>query len=159
MIYTIKAGTHDSTLLPGFATSHTAQFKVKFFENCRYTTVNPANQLDINKLFGFTEGLRHVHSNSARFGWAYNTTTQMMDLFSYCYVNSVRISKKVGEVAIGSFIDLKIIREYSNYKFLINGVIVDTVSKKNGKPWLSIKCYPYFGGDETAPHTMNIEFI
>jgi len=159
MVYTITKGTHDSTLLPGFTFSNSANYKVKFFDNCKYISIIPTNQGDINKLYGFTEGFSGVHTNSARFGWSYNLTTEKIDLYSYCYVNSLRISLLIGSVAINETVNLSLVRERSTYKFYVNSELKNTVPKKSGLPYMSVKCYPYFGGDEVAPYDINIELV
>ena len=67
--YTIQTGAHycdQSTLKPITVTNGIA-FNVKFNSSAVYQTKDPANQEDINKLWGFSEGEDH-QLNSARIG-------------------------------------------------------------------------------------------
>src|SRR4051812_15263148 len=63
--YSIFKADHycDKTLIKNF-TGTAMNLKVKFDSTCIYTSVDPENQYDINKLVGFTEGIDN-HINSA----------------------------------------------------------------------------------------------
>ena len=45
------------------------KFRVKFDSTAFYSTTSPANQYDINKLYGFADNNAHHHQFSARIGW------------------------------------------------------------------------------------------
>src|SRR5690349_7590945 len=48
------------------------KFLVKFDSTAIYTTMDPANQEDINKLFGFSDNGMDHHQFSARIGWRWS---------------------------------------------------------------------------------------
>lgn len=159
MVFKINKGTHYSsvflgiphTLLPCFGDE--MNFEVTFFETCKYSTVKPSNQSDANKLFGFTDGLTMAHSHSARFGWHYDLKTKKIVLHSYCYVNKIVKNVEIGSVDINVPVKLGIKRFKTEYVFTMNGNVVGRVAKLDrGNSFVNFKCFPYFGGDETAPH-------
>src|SRR4051812_7560236 len=65
--YNIAAGNHycDQSTLKAISFSKQL-FDVRFDSSAIYTTTVAANQNDINKLYGFTEGSADPHINSAR---------------------------------------------------------------------------------------------
>lgn len=129
-------------------------FVVKFDSSAIYNTVNPANQYDINKLYGFSDNNADHHQYSARFGWRWSDNA--LRLFGYVYNKGVMTFKELGAVAIGSENTCSIKVTAGAYIFTLNGITqtmprLSTTSKGSG-----YKLYPYFGGDELAPHTISI---
>lgn len=107
----------------------------------------------INKLWGFSEGFDHQY-NSARIGWAYNNGA--LRLYAYAYNKGVRLSTEITAVNIGVENNCSIKLSGFNYIFTVNGVTV-TLSRANSTSSASgYQLYPYFGGDETAPHDIFI---
>jgi hypothetical protein len=159
MIYKIKKGSHYSRIpFPVLCFGDEMIFDVTFFESCRYSTVLPSNQTDANKLFGFTEGLTLEHKDSARFGWHYDLKTKKIVLHAYCYVGGVRKNTEIGSVEIGVPINLGIKRFKDEYVFSMNGDVIGKVEKYTGGIYyINFKLFPYFGGDEVAPHDILIE--
>lgn len=130
------------------------RFVAKFDSTAIYTTINAGNQDDINKLYGFSDNNTTHHQFSARFGWRWSNNA--LRLFGYVYNNGIRDSKELGTVAIGKENNCAIKVTTTAYQFLLNG-------KKDSLPRTSTtlkaegyKLYPYFGGDELAPHLINI---
>lgn len=157
MIYRIKKGKHDGTFLPRFTCKERLAYDVTFPFSCKYETRQSKNAKDINKLFGFTDGLRHVHQSSARFGWLYNNEKEVIELYYYCYVDGKRLSRSFGAVKINERVNLELIRTKNNYRFFMNGKFVAAILKeKSTSPLISVKLLPYFGGDEKAPHDIFI---
>ncbi len=71
MIFKIKKGSHYSNnfihkLVSFFTTSGRLSKLIEFDETAIYTD-NTEDKYDVNKLFGFSNGLHH--KNSYRFGW------------------------------------------------------------------------------------------
>jgi len=129
-------------------------FVVKFDSSAIYKTVNPANQNDINKLYGFSDNDADHHQYSARFGWRWSNNA--LRLFGYIYNKGVMSYKELGTVAIGTENSCSIKVTSGAYIFTLNG-------KSQSMPRLSTsikgsgyKLYPYFGGDEIAPHAISI---
>jgi hypothetical protein len=154
--YTIYKGQNYADINRYVSTSYSElKFIAKFDSSAIYANVNPDNQLDINKLYGFSDNNSLSHQQySARFGWRWSDNA--LRLFGYVYNNGVRASKELGTVAIGSEINCSIKVNPKSYVFTLNGVVdslprTSTTVKANG-----YKLYPYFGGDEPAPHTIYI---
>lgn len=130
------------------------KFNAKFDSTAIYTTKEKENQYDINKLYGFSDNNSDHHKFSARFGWRWSDGA--LRLFGYIYNESVRTSKELGIVNIGSENVCSIKIEAGIYIFTLNNK-ADTLSRKSTKPnAVGYRLYPYFGGDEMAPHDINI---
>ena len=130
-------------------------FKVKFDSSAIYTTSDAANQSDINKLFGFGDNnaLDH-HQYSARFGWRWSD--QALRLFAYVYNKGVMSFKEIGSVQIGAENTCSIKIEGDKYLFSLNGTEITMPRASTTALAEGYKLWPYFGGDESAPHTISI---
>ena len=130
------------------------RFVAKFDSSSIYNTAIPSNQYDINKLFGFADNGEHHHSYSARFGWRWNDGA--LRLFAYVYNNGLVINRELGIIAIGGEQECSIKVQGNIYIFTLNGVATSMQRSSttiNGKGY---KLFPYFGGDESAPHDIHI---
>ena len=130
------------------------KFVVKFDSSAIYKTINSSNQNDINKLYGFSDNDSAHHLYSARFGWRWND--KALRLFAYIYNDGIRTSKELGSIQIGTENNCSIKVAGGHYIFSLNN-ITDTLQRSSttvkGKGY---KLYPYFGGDETAPHDISV---
>ena len=105
-LYTIKEGRHSSAHSVELLNRSFLVFDVIFDESAKYFTNNPANQADVNKLFGFADCNEMHQNNSLRFGWRWNPNPDpkllkekggvvdpngMVEILAYCYVDSKRI--------------------------------------------------------------------
>jgi len=130
------------------------KFIVKFDSSAIYHTADPKNQDDINKLYGFSDNGDQHHLYSARFGWRWSNGA--LRLFAYTYNNGVRDSKELGVVDIGKEVECAIEVNREVYSFALNGK-VETMARSSSTPVAKgYQLYPYFGGDETAPHDVRI---
>lgn len=147
--YTILKGQHycDKTGVQSFS-DKAMHFKVIFDSTAIYTTLNPLNQGDINKLTGFTEGINN-HANSARIGW--NWSKKALRLYAYSYADSVRTFKEISTVSIGAVINCSITISDSQYLFEADDKKVSLKRAIEGAAVAGYWQYPYFGGDEVAP--------
>lgn len=153
--YTIQKGKQYSDNIKPLVTSYTElKFTVRFDSTAIYTTVMPENQGDINKLFGFSDNNSTHHRYSARFGWCWNKNS--LRLFGYVYNKKVRSFKELGTIAIGSENSCSIKVLSTKYIFTLNGVPFSLPRASKTETALGYKLYPYFGGNESAPHTINI---
>jgi hypothetical protein len=156
--YTIQSGAHYSTPNTFKTVSGTTMsFTAKFDSSCIYTSTIPANQWDINKLWGFNEGLFST-KNSARVGW--NWKDSALWLYPYVHVNGVNLGAQNPQgyqVAIGAEILCSITVSGNTYIFNINGNTVVTPRGPSSSTFSGYQQYPYFGGDETAPHKITIQ--
>lgn len=168
-IHTIKKGNHRTSnpTIGLHWKKSMLSYMVNFDDSCKYRTKETYNQSDINKLFGLSFGFHH--ENSARFGWRYNIKEDVIDVVAYIYRNGDRVNEWAESIHIGKvktntdyIFDLDISGGY--YLFIIKSVdgknILDSKLSKTGNlpPW-GYYLNPYFGGDETAPHTMKIKLF
>ena len=128
-------------------------FKVRFDSSCIYK-VKAENATDINKLYGFSDCGSSHQVNSARFGWVWNGS--VIELYAYCYAESNRNSKFLGTVAIGREVELGLAVEPGKYVFTLNGFKEYMQRSCNDDTSESYQLFPYFGGDEVAPHDVRI---
>ena len=143
----------DKNGIVGVKTSNMS-FTVKFDSSAIYTTANPENQTDINKLFGFSDNNQMHHQYSARFGWRWSD--HALRLFAYTYNAGERSFKELGTVKPGAETDCSIAVSDDTYTFSLNG-IKTTMPRASTTPEAEgYRLYPYFGGDETAPHDIFI---
>lgn len=155
--YTIFKGQHycDKTAVKSFS-DKTMSFKVKFDSTAIYTTLDPVNQADINKLYGFTEGIDN-HINSARIGWSWNKNA--LRLYAYIYANGVRSFKEITTVAIGAEITCTIAISEKQYLFEVDDKKASLNRGLEGPAVAGYWQYPYFGGDEVAPGNTYIHIL
>lgn len=152
--YYILSGKHycDKSRIEIF-TGDELRFKVRFDSTVIYQSSDPQNQADINKLYGFSEGVDN-HLNSARIGW--NWMNNALHLYAYTYSNGSRAFKEIKKVSVGDTVNCCISIERGAYLFKVDENKVSlprmyTTDKVNG-----FKQFPYFGGDEMAPHDITI---
>lgn len=153
--YTIRQGQNSCDGNYFASTSYSElKFIAKFDSTAIYSNVNLENQLDINKLYGFSDNGSTHQQFSARFGWRWSENA--LRLFGYVYNNGIRDSKELGTVAIGAENNCSIKVSGKSYVFSLNGKL-DSLPRSS--PTLKAngyKLYPYFGGDEPAPHNIYI---
>lgn len=153
--YTIPKGQH-------YATQNTFQsvnydelkFTVQFDSSAVYYTTDPRNQEDINKLYGFSDNNAEHQQFSARFGW--NWARNALRLYAYVYNNGERSSKEITSVNIGSTYTCSIKILPGHYLFSVEDSNTEMLRGSTTASAVGYKLYPYFGGDETAPHEINI---
>jgi hypothetical protein len=131
------------------------KFTVKFDSSAIYKTVDTTNQSDINKLFGFSDNNTQHHEFSARFGWCWSPKNGLC-LFGYIYNNSVRRSKLLGAISIGEPHNCSIKVTPTSYIFTLDGVAETMPRASITLKGSGYKLFPYFGGDEVAPHDIKI---
>lgn len=152
--YIIRKGQHYSNIRP-FKTISTSEMKfyAKFNQTAIYQTVIPDNQYDINKLWGFSEGYNNQY-NSARFGWRYSD--EQLRLFGYVYRRGVVYYNEITTVLPGEDVYCSIKVLANSYLFTANGISITLPRGATGTRASGLQQYPYFGGDETAPHDIYI---
>ena len=153
--YIIEAGQQFCTPNPQVVTTDSQlNFIAVFDSSCIYTTMNPSNQYDINKLYGFSDCETHHLENSARIGWRWNNDS--LHIFAFVHNSGRIISKEITTVKINDDVRCNITCAENNYSFTANGKTVIIPRNCPGN-YNRYKLYPYFGGDETAPHTITIK--
>jgi hypothetical protein len=130
------------------------KFTVRFDSSAVYKTVDPQNQWDINKLYGFSDNGAMHHQYSARIGWRWSEGA--LRLFGYIYNNGARQEKEIAVVPIGKEVLCSIAVTKGAYVFTV-GEQSETLPRLSTTPLAKgYRLYPYFGGDETAPHEVRI---
>lgn len=153
--YTILQGQHYSNLSTYQPIEYDElKFNVRFDSSAIYQTVVPVNQEDINKLYGFSDNNDEHQQFSARFGW--NWARGALRLYAYVYNNGERSSKEITSIKIGNEYGCSIKVSGDQYVFSANNATVQMSRSSNTSKAVGYKLYPYFGGDETAPHDINI---
>ena len=156
IIYRIRAGQQycDQSALV-FTSKTTLSFSAMFDNSAIYTSQLPENQNDINKLYGFSDCDTHHSIASARFGW--NWRDNALRIYAYCYRNGERVSQELGVVLLNTAYDYRLSIVGGNYVFTFAGqqtvIARGCTSVESTQRYL---LYPYFGGDEVAPHDIMI---
>jgi len=130
------------------------KFTVKFDSSAIYQTALLENQEDINKLYGFSDNEADHHIFSARFGWRWSN--QALRLFTYVYNSSELSFQEIGTIEIGREYTCSIKVTATSYIFSVNGKTIETPRASITAMAKGYKLYPYFGGDEAAPHDIQI---
>lgn len=153
--FVIPQGQHSATANTFKAIETTGlRFTVKFDSSAIYQTTNPQNQYDINKLYGFSDNGGHHHQFSARIGWRWSDGA--LRLFAYTYNNGLRDEKEISTVAIGAEVRCAITVMGEMYAFSVNDKEQLMPRGSTTPAAKGYQLYPYFGGDEAAPHEVRI---
>jgi len=154
-IFTIKEGQHRSTIRYNVTTSNHFVFDVVFDSSAIYKTVDPVNQADINKLFGVSDCKSNHMDNSMRFGWRYyNDKLQLLwfkhekGTFDYGFIKYIRPNI--------SYSCTMTIQDDS-YVMSVDDTCVIIPRNCNKFNYTRYILWPYFGGDEAAPHDIKIK--
>ncbi|MEM9895362.1 MAG: hypothetical protein AAF789_03255 [Bacteroidota bacterium] len=154
-VYLIPQGKQSSTSNLQTLQSNTLRFEAMFDYTAIYQTKDEINQHDINKLYGFSDCNSSHHENSARFGWRW--LEGRLEIFAYTYVNGDRISEYICSVPLGQIVQYEISFNEHFYFFQVEGY--ETIKIERGDSCtrgLYYRLFPYFGGDEVAPHDIAI---
>lgn len=152
--FTIKEGKHYSTYRTELLQNYLLSFEAKFDSSVIYQTKTEENQFDINKLFGFSDCNSHHQEHSARFGW--RRVTDSVEIFAYSYVNEERISKLLGKTAPFTVDQYQLVLTDDAYIYHFNERKVSIPRTQSCDLGVYYLLFPYFGGNETAPHDIDI---
>jgi hypothetical protein len=154
--FTIQKGEHfsDQSIFKSVTILSGIFFSARFNTSAIYQTKDPANQEDINKLWGFSEGEDH-QLNSARIGWAY--CRDSLRLYGYTYAGGKRHSKEICTIDINRPVRCGIELSADGYRISVGDKTVVLPRERTTLSASGYQLYPYFGGDETAPHTISID--
>lgn len=135
--------------------------RVMFGFSAKYDLGEP-DQHDVNKLFGVA--LRGIHRDSVRFGWRYLRGTARVELLAYVYRDGARITAPLCQVPMNHWYTLSIhSRELLGHDWVFrvhneNGELIHQNWMPGKRPGLfAFLLGPYFGGNRTAPHDIQIE--
>ena len=152
--FTIQKGAHycDQNPVRSIVISD-MKFMVKFDSSAIYQTELPENQYAVNKLWGFSEGTDN-HYNSARIGWSWSDNA--LRLYGYAYVSGQLHYREITAITIGTEISCSIKLAAEIYLFTVNGVSINLPRGPSSSQASGYQQYPYFGGNEVAPHLITI---
>jgi len=153
-LYQINKGEHQSSRKIMALQASGVSFNARFDESAIYQTVSQENQYDINKLMGFSDCNSMHHENSARFGWRW--AEDQLQIFAYVYQNGQRTTEFMGTANIGIGDHYQIVIEDDHYTFSFGETIKKIKRGAQCNTGLYYMLFPYFGGNETAPHDINI---
>ena len=153
--YTILKGEQYcvNNMYPPYMTD-ALHFVVKFDSTDIYSNIIATNQYDYNKLYGFSDNMSDHHSFSARFGWRW--CNNEVELSAYTYNDGVRSIKDLGGVALNKEHNCAIVVNGNHYDFVLDGDTTSVSRTSKTEVAMGYKLLPYFGGDEMAPHDINI---
>lgn len=147
----INKGNHSSGLhLKLVPSKCDLTYEVTFTESCKYLTWR--NDSSIHKLFGI--GFFPYHRiNSIRFGWSYEGL-ESIRIHKYIYKDGVRTIEPLTWVQVNEPAYFSIFSDGGSQSYgMICQHIVEQVKIK---PQIGYQLYPYFGGNQKAPHDIEI---
>ncbi len=158
--FKIQKGDHSSSpVYVKIMFGKSIDFQAVFNETAKYTFEGEAisNQSDVNKLFGFSDCSDSHIENSARFGWRwYNNELQILAFthkdgkFSFTIMGTAEFNK-----VYNYSISLSGDKSKYVYKFNNKSIEMDRGCSSSKAKGYFLK--PYFGGDEVAPHNIQIK--
>ena len=153
--YTIRQGQHHADQNSYQQVNYDElKFVVRFDSTAIYQTAKASNQEDIDKLYGFSDNNSQHQQFSARFGW--NWVQSALRLYAYTYNNGERTSQEITTLHIGNEYNCSIKVMNQNYIFSVNSTTIAMPRSSITAKGDGYKLYPYFGGDETAPHDIHV---
>lgn len=150
--FLIKKGQHyASPRLTEAFSKKSLKFRATFDASARYTLEDPSMQANKNKLMGFSDCSGLHHDNSARFAWQWFNDN--LEIYAYCYIDSIRVEKYLGTVEIDEENLYEIAIGKGFYTFFMNGQPkLSTDRSTDCSNGVNYMLYPYFGGSVPAPH-------
>ena len=164
--YLIKKGNHYASMsifekigAIGWKIN-TLSLRFVFRKECWWAPPRNQDDYDQNKLAGIGFGTNH-HNNSVRLTWVPDFENQgMIKVYGYTYDENKAgpkfTSTFIKSVHVQDTITGKIESRDGGYFITVNEVTI-RMDNVNSDPNLCFKLFPYFGGNNTAPHDMVIE--
>jgi hypothetical protein len=152
--YVIKEGKHRSTVKYKRTWKNVLKFQSIFDESAIYTTEDSTNQADINKLYGVSDCNEHHMQSSIRIGWRWYNDN--LELLWFKHFDGNFSFGKIKNVNLNEVINCSIELGESKYIVSVDGDTVETdrpCGLNQGRYYL----WPYFGGNEKAPHDIKIK--
>ncbi len=154
-VFVIPEGKHEGNHKVQMLQDTQLKFSAIFDSSAIYTALTEENQWDTHKLMGFADCNSHHHENSARFGWRW--VENHLEIMAYCYANGERIIEKVGNISLNTKNDFTIELQDDAYYFILNNETpVSIVRSRPCTKGAYYMLFPYFGGNEVAPHDVTI---
>lgn len=156
-VYTIPAGEHSSGSFINHPDNSKISFQFILDESAIYESEIPENQHDVNKIYGFSDfGVRH-QKYSIRLGWRYlNNELELCWLRHEEGRHSAATIRTIDtDVIYNATIDIK-----TFYYVIVIDNDTTLVRRRPEGNWGLLRryyLYPYFGGNEYAPHDITIK--
>jgi len=156
-VYTIPAGEHSSGSFINHPVNSKIEFKFMLDESAIYETEIAENQHDVNKIYGMSDfGVRH-QKYSIRLGWRYlNNELELCWLRHEEGRHSAATIRTIDtDVIYNATIDIK-----TFYYVIVIDNDTTLVRRRPEGNWGLLRryyLYPYFGGNEYAPHDITIK--
>jgi hypothetical protein len=156
-VYTIPAGEHSSGSFINHPDNSRISFQFILDESAIYETEIAENQHDVNKIYGVSDfGLRH-QKYSIRLGWRYlNNELELCWLRHEEGRHSAATIRTIDtDVIYNATIDIK-----TFYYVIVIDNDTTLVRRRPEGNWGLLRryyLYPYFGGNEYAPHDITIK--
>jgi hypothetical protein len=163
--YLIKKGNHYASVsifrkIGGIGWKITSlKMRFVFREECWWAPPRNNDDNDLNKLAGIGFGTNH-HSNSVRLAWIPDFTSRgVIKIYGYTYDGKKEapqfVSQYITSVHTGETCEAAI-ESHGNYDITVNKVTIHMDNIRQD-PNLCFHLYPYFGGNNAAPHDMIID--
>ena len=161
-VYTIDKGNHysDGPIDKLFGNNNRAdswEWEVIFEQSCIYSEsdlFNPSNYLDVNKLIGFSDCDRHHSQYSCRVGW--RASGDSIELLIYKRDDNNIGFKSLKKVYPDQIVNVTLDFKDTTYISCIDGICDTLVRPCPNWSGRKYSLFPFFGGQETAPHKMKI---
>jgi len=161
-VYTIDRGNHysDGPIDKLFGNNNRAiswEWEVIFEPSCIYSEsdlFNRSNYLDVNKLIGFSDCDRHHSQYSCRIGW--RASGDSIELLIYKRDDNNIAFKSLKKVYSDQLVNVTLNFKDTTYISCIDGICDTLVRPCPDWSGRKYSLFPFFGGQETAPHKMKI---
>tara|TARA_B100000963_G_scaffold59574_1_gene47573 strand:+ start:971 stop:1513 length:543 start_codon:yes stop_codon:yes gene_type:complete len=152
--YTIKKGKHRSTYSYNTSRDTVFTWKIIFDSSAIYTTQDSANQYDINKLIGWSDCGENHMDYSIRFGWRW--LNDSLEIHWFRHQHGQFEFNKIKSINLNKSYTYYMSLEKTKYRLCIDETCID-LDRTCSLEYKKYKLYPYFGGQEPAPHDIKIK--
>jgi len=156
-LYTIPEGEHSSGSYFNHPNNSRIIFDFILDESAIYESEVPENQYDVNKIYGFSDfGMRH-QKYSIRLGWRY--IDGEIELCWLRHEDGNHSSATIRTIEPNESYNAVINITTFYYQIVIEGDTTLVRRRPKGN-WGLVRryyLYPYFGGNEFAPHDITIQ--
>ena len=152
--FRIKKDKHKSLYAINYTKDTVFKWNIIFDSSAIYKTKDSLNQYDINKLIGLSDCGDNHRENSIRFGWRW--LNDSLEIHWFKHENGGFMFDKMCTIELNKSYIYELNITNWDYNLKVNNVCVWVGRNcvKNKKRYF---LYPYFGGNETAPHDISIE--
>jgi len=155
-VYTILEGEHSSGTFINHPDNSRIVFKFLLDESAIYESIVPENQYDVNKIYGMSDFGKIHQKYSIRLGWRY--VEGQVELCWLRHEDGNHSSGKIKNIEIDEVYNATINITTFYYQIVIDNDTTLVRRRPKGN-WGLVRryyLYPYFGGNEFAPHDIEI---